>query len=245
LKTGWFYGVGVGPGEAELMTFKAVRVIEESSVIVVPKSADSSSDGLSKALTIVEQVVSLQDKLVVELDFLMTRDKKALEASRRKAAGVISAHLKAGRDAVFLTLGDPFFYSTFGYLIPYVAADVPGAVIGAVPGVTSFCASAARALMPVAEGGESVAVIPAVYDINDVRAALVAFDSVVLMKVNKNIDMIIDALVESGLEDRSVFVSRAGWPNERVVTDISSLRGQSLDYFSLIIVRKAWKRETI
>ncbi|MBI5886237.1 MAG: precorrin-2 C(20)-methyltransferase [Deltaproteobacteria bacterium] len=242
MKTGRFYGVGVGPGEAELMTLKAVRVIKDASVIAVPRSADSSVDGLSKALSIVEQVVSLVGKEILELDFPMTRDREALGASRRKAAGAIGAHLKAGRDAVFLTLGDPFFYSTFGYLIPYVRADAPGAPIEVVPGVTSFCASAARALRPVAEAGESVAVIPAAYDMNDIRAALVAFDTVVLMKVNKTMDKIIDILAESGLEDKAVFVSRAGWPGERIVTDIASLRGETLDYFSLIIIRKGRER---
>lgn len=238
MKTGGFYGVGVGPGSAELMTLKAVRVIKEASVVAVPRSADSSADGLSKALSIVEQVVCLDGKIILELDFPMTREKEALAASRRKAAGAIGAHLRAGRDAVFLTLGDPFFYSTFGYLIPYVRADAPGAPIDAVPGVTSFCAAAALALRPIAEAGESVAVIPAAYDMNAVKAAMAAFDTVVLMKVNKAIDKIADILAESGLEDKAVFVSRAGWPGERIVTDIASLRGESLDYFSLIIIRK-------
>lgn len=238
LKTGRLYGVGVGPGEAELITIKAARVITDSPVIAIPKSADSSADGRSKALVIVEQLISLDGKEIIELDFPMTRDKDALAASRRKAAGAIAAHLKAGRDVAFITLGDPLFYSTFGYLVPFVRQEAPGAPIEAVPGVTSFCASAAAALMPIAEAGESVAVIPAAYNMDEVRAALAGFDTVILMKVNKTIDRVVDLLIETGLERKAVFVSRAGWPQERVVTDIASLKRESLDYFSLIIIRK-------
>ncbi|OGQ60524.1 MAG: precorrin-2 C(20)-methyltransferase [Deltaproteobacteria bacterium RIFCSPLOWO2_02_FULL_53_8] len=238
LKTGRLYGVGVGPGEAELITIKAARVINDSPVIAIPKSADSSADGRSKALVIVEQLIALDAKEILELDFPMTRDKDALLASRAKAAGAICLHLKAGRDVVFITLGDPLFYSTFGCLVPFVRQAAPEAVIEAVPGVTSFCASAAAAMMPIAEAGESVAVIPAAYDLEDVRAALSAFDTVILMKVNKVIDKVVALLIETGLERKAVFVSRAGWSEERVVTDVASLKGEVLDYFSLIIIRK-------
>lgn len=238
LKTGRLYGVGVGPGSAELITIKAARVINEAHVIAIPRSADSSADGRSKALTIVEQLFSLEGKEIVELDFPMTRDKASLAASRRKAAGVIAEHLKAGRDAAFITLGDPLFYSTFSYLVPFVRQAVPDVVIETVPGVTSFCAAASAAMMPIAEGAESVAVIPAAYNLDNVRSALAAFDTVILMKVNKIVDKVVDLLIESGLEHKAVFVSRAGWPEERVVTDLASLRHETLDYFSLIIIRK-------
>lgn len=238
LKTGKLYGVGVGPGETELITIKAARVISDCPVIAIPKSADSSADGRSKALAIVERLISLDGKAILELDFPMTRDKDALTASRRVAALAIAAYLKVGRDVAFITLGDPFFYSTFGYLVPFVRQEAPAAAIEAVPGVTSFCASACAAMMPIAEGGESVAVIPAAYNLENVRAALAAFDTVILMKVNKTIDKVVDMLIETGLERKAVFVSRAGWPEERIVTDIASLKGESLDYFSLIIIRK-------
>ncbi|MBI5563191.1 MAG: precorrin-2 C(20)-methyltransferase [Deltaproteobacteria bacterium] len=237
-KTGVLYGVGVGPGDAELMTRKAVRILGEAQVIAVPKSAEASADGLSKALSIAGAVVDMTGKTVVELPFPMTRDKERLRASRAAAASVVAGHLAAGRDAAFITLGDALLYSTFGYIVPFVKELLPDARVDYVPGITSFSAAAALSGMPLAESGERLAVIPAAYDMEEARGALAAFDTVVFMKVNRAIDRITALLEEVGVADRAVFVSRAGWPGEQVVTDISELKGATLDYFSLIIVRK-------
>lgn len=238
-KIGTLYGVGVGPGDAELMTRKAYRILNESQVIAVPRSVDSAEDGLSKALSIVEQAITLTGKVILELDFPMTRDKDALGASRRKAAGAIAAHLAAGRDAAFITLGDPLLYSTFSYLMPFVRKAIPEARIEVIPGVTSFCSAAAAACIPLVEAGEKLYVIPAAYDMEEVKTALTAFDTVVLMKVNKSIDKVVDLLSGMGLDNNATFVSRAGWPGQEIVSGVAGLKGRKLDYFSLIIVKKA------
>lgn len=232
---GVFYGVGVGPGDPELMTLKAVKVIKSAGVLAVPKSEGGEE---SLALSIVRKAVDLGSKQIIALPFPMTRDQEALMESRRSAARLISAKLNEGLDAAFVTLGDPLIYSTFSYLMPLVKGYSPGAGIRVVPGVTSFSASAAALPAVLAETAERVIIIPAAYELEKVREALVSAETIVLMKVNRAVDAIIDLLAEAGLLERSFFVSRAGWPEQKLVTELRGLKGGKPDYFSMIIVRR-------
>lgn len=236
-KRGILYGVGVGPGDPELMTMKAARILFESPVIAVPAS-DTASDGQSRAYQIASRAVSMEGKETLPLAFPMTKDASILEVARRKAASEIAGRLEAGLDVVFITLGDPMLYSTFSYLIPFVRAELPGLDVRVVPGVTSFCAAASVACVPIAEANESVVIIPAAYDLGILAAALDAYDTVVIMKVNKKVDELVDLLESKGRLKSSVFATRVGWEGERVVTDLKSLRGARHDYFSTLIVKR-------
>lgn len=235
LKPGVFHGVGVGPGDPELLTLKAVRVIRSAPVLAVPKSEGGSA---SQALSIVRKAVDLDGKERLDLPFPMTKDPSELEASRRRAAALISGRLNSGSDVAFITLGDPLLYSTFSYLVPFVRELSPGSEVKVVPGVMSFSAAASVIPAALAETDERVIIIPAAYDMEKVREALGAAETIVLLKVNRNMDGLIDLLSEAGLLERSFFVSRAGWPEEETVTDIRGLRGRRPDYFSTVIVRK-------
>lgn len=236
-KSGTFYGVGVGPGDPELMTLKARRVLTDAPVIAYP-SADSSIDGSSRALSIVEKAVDIAGKEVMELVFPMTKDKEALKAARREAAGRIIGKLKEGRDVAFITLGDPMFYSTFSYLVPFVLNVLPGAAVESVPGITSFSAAASASVQPLAESDDKVIIIPAAYDLTLVRTAFEEFDTVVLMKVNRTFDALLGLLEEMGLDDKAVLATRVGWPEEEVTSGLKGFKGKKIDYFSTVIVRK-------
>ena len=136
----------------------------------------------------------------------------------------------------FITLGDPLFHSTFVHLIE--GLEPGGRIsIAVVPGVSFIQASTASALLPLAKGEERVAIVPATCRRKDLRELLECFDTVVLMKVHKALDEIISILEEMGLMERAIFVSRAGWEEEEVIRNLSSLRGRGVDYFSSIIVR--------
>lgn len=235
MRAGTFYGVGVGPGDPELMTLKAVNVLKSSAVIAVPRSSDRGS---SRALDIIRGVVGLDGKEVLELSFPMTKDKAALTESRRLSASLVAERLKDGKDVAFITLGDPMVFSTFSYLVPFVRDLSEGSAIKSVPGVTSFSAAASVLGLPLAETDERIIVVPAAYELDSVRLSLAAAETIVLMKVNKAIDAITEILTEAGLIDKAFFVSRAGWPEEQVVTDLRSLKGTKPDYFSMIIIRK-------
>lgn len=238
VKNGTFYGVGVGPGDPELMTLKAVRVLEGSAVIAVPKSAFAAPDASSHALSIASKGAELKGKEILELLLPMTKDAARLKEARQTAASAIAGRLEKGLDVSFITLGDPMLYSTFSYLVPFVKKLLPDAPVRVIPGVTSFSAAAASAIIPLAESGEKVAIIPAAYDIEDLRERIAANDTVVLMKVNRAMDALIGLLCSMGLEKNAVFVSRASWPDEEVVTDIKSLKGANPDYFSTVIIKK-------
>ena len=235
LKVGTFYGVGVGPGDPELLTLKAINVIRGAGALAVPRSEAGSE---SVALAIVRKAVDIDSKELVELPFPMTKDPSALLASRRQAATLISKRLERGADVAFITLGDPLLFSTFSYLVPFVKELSPGSQVRSVPGVTSFSAAASRLALPLAETDERVIIIPAAYELQKVREAIGAAETIVLMKVNRAIDALIELLREAGLLERSTLVSRVGWPEEEVITDLAGLAGKRLDYFSTIIVKK-------
>lgn len=237
-RPGTFYGVGVGPGDPELLTVKAVNVLRVADVIAVPRSSDSSADGLSQALQIAKRAVDLEGKDILELLFPMTKDADVLASARREAAAKVATELDSGRSVAFITLGDPMLYSTFSYLVPFVAELSPGAPVRVVPGITSFGAAASTIGAPLAEADEKVMIVPAAYDLGEVKGLLDSADTLVFMKVNRIFDRLLDLLVSKGLERKAFLVSRAGWPEERVVTDIKKLRGVKLDYFSTLIVKK-------
>lgn len=241
-KIGTFYGVGVGPGDPELMTLKSLKVIKASGVIAVPSSALPPEPGnaekiVSRALQVVRGAVSLEGKEVVALHLPMTRDPDVLRTSREKAAAVLADRLGSGQDVAFVTIGDPMLYSTFGYLAPLVSALLPGVRIVVIPGVSSISAAASLTCSPIAQSDEKVIIVPAAYSVGELRQWLKTFDTVVLMKVNKSMDMLVDLLGETGLERSAIFASRVGWPDEEIITDIGSLKGKRPDYFSMVIIR--------
>ena len=237
-KSGTFYGVGVGPGDPELMTLKAVRVLEGSGVLAVPRSRDSCEDGRSKALAILEGVVDVSGKEILDLQFAMTKDADERQGARMAAADKIVERLSVGTDVSFIPLGDPMTYSTFSYLVPFVEAALPGVPVRSVPGITSFSALASRSLVPLAESGEKLVVIPAAYEMDGVKKALEDFDTVVLMKVNSVFDRLVDLLEREGLVDNALAATRVGWPGEEITSDLKSLQGTKLDYFTTLIIKK-------
>lgn len=217
------------------MTLKAVRALKAADVIAIPKSKEESD---SIALSIAKGAVNLAGKETLELMFPMTKDKEVLGRAREDAAIAIADRLKAGKNVVCITLGDPLFYSTFSYLIPLVREKLPQAEMKIIPGISSVMASAAAAIMPLAEADEKLAVIPATYEPEKIRGILNDFDTIVLMKVNKVFDKVLGLLSELGLKDRAVFVERCGGDKQRVVRNLDSLKGEKLDYLSMVIVKK-------
>ncbi len=152
----------------------------------------------------------------------------------------VAGHLEAGRDCIFLTEGDAFFYSTFIYVFDILQHRCRGLEVEVVPAVSSLIAAAARSLTPLARGDERVAVVTATS--GRLREVLQSFDTIVLLKVGRVFDRVLDILEEAGLVDSGVLVQRATSEGELVVRDLRSLRGQRLDYFSLLIVRSAGYR---
>ncbi len=227
---GTLYGIGVGPGDPELLTLKAARIIEATPVITVPVAQE---DGESHALNVVESMLK-PDQRVLKLHFPMVRDIAEREAKRQAATQTIVEELQVGRDVAFLTEGDPMFHSTFGYVLNLLPE---GLSVEVIPGVSSIMAAAADIKTPLVNAGQRLAVIPAVFEnVDELHHIFAEFDTVVLMKVYRVLDRVLDLLDELGLIDQAVIVERASHAEGRVIKDVQSVQDDDVHYMSLMIV---------
>jgi len=229
---GKLYGIGVGPGDPELITLKAKRIMEEADFLAVPKPEEGKK---SFALSIAESVAG-SGKPVLELVFPMSFDERVLEDSWNNAVEKIRKVLDEGKDVAFITLGDPAVYSTYMYV--HKAIGRLGYDTEIVPGITSFCASAARAGISLGENRETIAVIPSAYECENLEQMLDGFDNIVLMKVHKSMDKIKKALERKGLLHSAVIVSDCGTEKETVMFGMDREDFGRLSYFTTVIIKK-------
>ena len=221
------YGVGVGPGDPELMTLKAVHLIRQNDVIAVPGKEPGESVAYQIA---VNAVPELAEKELVPVYMPMTRDHEKMRTEHRKGAALLEKYLDQGRNVVYLTLGDPTVYCSFSYLQHLLEED--GYTVELVPGVTSFCAAAARLNEPLAEGEEPIHVIPAAYDMD---GELAQAGTYVLMKAGRKMPETKEMLIRSG---RKVFaVKNCGMASEKVFRSAEEIPDDA-GYFSLIIAKE-------
>ncbi|AKA72196.1 MULTISPECIES: cobalt-factor II C(20)-methyltransferase [Clostridium] len=221
-KLGTLYGVGVGPGGEELLTLKAVNVIKKCDVIIAPSAKEG---GNSIALETAKNFIT-EDKEVMVKHFPMGGAEQ--EEKIHKAFKTIEEKLKQGKDIAFLTIGDPFVYSTYIYLLKYIKDH--GYNTETVPGITSFCAGASIAGEPIVIGDERVLILPAsqVDKITDEKF-------VVIMKVYRVEEKVLDVLDKKGF--KYVFVKRAYREGQEVFRDREEIL-KNKDYMSLIIAQR-------
>ena len=230
---GKLFGVGVGPGDPELITVKAVRVIKEADIIF---TAASSKNTYSLAVEIASPYISPSAQ-IEKLSFPMTKDVKEVETAWIHNAKQIAAMLKQGKNAVFLTLGDPTTYSTFGYILKKMDCIMPEADIETIPGITSFHAASARLNRILVEGEESLLVTSGAFGGDRIRH-INDIENVAIVKAYKNIQDINKALKETGFDNKSVAVSKCGRKNEQIINDLDGLEKRSPDYWTLILASK-------
>ncbi len=222
---GKLWGVGVGPGDPELLTVKAVRVLREADVVIVP----DASSGDKVALNIAKDY--LRDKQIQFVKTPMVRDKAVMDAAHEQAADTICALLDAGRQVAFLTLGDPAIYSTYMYIHQKVLHR--GYAVEVVPGIPSFCAAAARLNQSLCLGKEPLTIIPASHDQNDLMDLP---GNKVFMKAGRSILELQQALADKGLLEGASMVENCSMENEHVYPHFADLKEPS-GYFSLVIVK--------
>ncbi len=234
MRYGKLYGIGIGPGDPELITVKGARIISECEHIFTPKARVRSE---SLALEISQSYVS-KNAQIHELVFPMTSDRVELDSKWKASAKSVMEVLEQGRDACFLTLGDPLLYSTYIYLIRSLRAIKEDIEIVTVPGVMALNAAASLTNFPLGEGKENVTIVPTADDLASVREALLAGGTVVLMKIGKRLEAILRLLEETGFIDNAVFVSRAGQKEQYIETDLRKLRGadKKAGYMSIMLV---------
>lgn len=231
---GKLYGIGVGPGDPELLTLKARRILEQTDTLFIPRSQPGRP---SVAQSIVGQALDKQWH-IIELLLPMTADESLLEQHWREAAGVIARHLSKGRDGAFVTLGDPTLYSTFTYILKQLRdlnLDIP---VEIVPGISAVNAISSTLQQALAEGKEDLVISPALQDQAALNNLIGQFDNIVLMKAGRQIDKICRALEEKGQDKQAFVVSRCGFADAAIHSDIFALRGKEMDYLSTVIIKK-------
>lgn len=229
VKKGVCYGVGVGPGDPELITLKAVHILERCSVIAAPQT----KSGEMLALDIVRGAVDLEGKTILPLYFTMERDKALLHAAHERAADAIQARLDAGEDVAMPNLGDVSIYATWGYLMDILNSRGYETVM--IPGVPSFCAAAARLNATLVSWGSPLHVIPV--GKGPVAPLVGQPGGKVLMKAGRGLTEIKEALAAAGQLDRAALVEDCGLPTERVCTDWENIP-EDVGYFATVIVKE-------
>lgn len=229
---GTFYGIGVGPGDPDLLTVKAIRALKTIDVLIAPKTEKKSD---SVALSIAEPHLKAGVEIIYRT-FPMVKDFAAetevFESHRDEIVRLVRGGLNVG----FATLGDPMFYSTYIYIFRLLKNS--GVPVVTIPGVPAFLAIAAQIGRPVAFGNDILAIIPATAELDAVKNFLAHADAAVLMKVYKNFPEIVDALQSTALIDDAVLVSRAGLDDEKIIADIAAHRDEHLNYLSTILTRR-------
>ena len=231
---GRLIGASLGPGDPELITRRAWAALQSGARWLYPvKKAEESS----YALAIVERGGIAVPADAVELVFPMTRDADILAKAWARAATQTVELLASGRDLVFLVEGDASTFATFGHLARVVRELAPEVEVETIPGVSSFAAAAASTGTTLAEEDETFAIIPAAYGVGVIDHLLDEFDTLALLKVKPLLDEILDLLERRELLASSVFIEKVGSPQERIVRDVASLRGEKVNYLSLLLVQ--------
>ncbi len=231
---GRLYGVGVGPGDPELLTVKARRLLQRVGVICFTQLDDGRE---SYALRVVRDF--LVEPVPEFLNIVVPSDDTPVsEETWRDAAARIGSRLHEEQDVAFITEGDPMLYSEFSYLLGWVREDFPHLEIEVIPGVSSVMAAAASAGVPLATHGQRLAILPAVYGIDDLREAITSYDTTVLMEVNRTLLEALANLEKLGLAGKAIYVRRATTQKEEVVQNIHQLSEEDFDYFSLLIIKR-------
>ncbi len=233
---GTLHGIGVGPGDPELLTLKAVRVLGEVDVVY---AAASTKNDYSTAFHIAEPHMK-EGVRVEHLGFPMTKDQDELEAAWNANAKIVSEALNRGENAAFLTLGDPLTYSTYGYLQRTLLSIDDTIKLQSIPGITSFHAAASKIGLVLTESKESLLITSGVADPEKLEAQLDVADNAVILKAYKNFEDIRGTLEKLRLADKTVLVSRLGMDGETILMDIKDAP-KTPHYFSLALVKKNGK----
>ena len=240
MTSGSLTGIGVGPGDADLLTIKAADAIKNADIVLCPASA---ADRPSIALSIVSHLVDESRQQVTKLVFPMTKDRDVLEETWRNNADIMAQKVGAGKNAVYLTVGDPYLYSTWIYMHRHLSSKHPDMKISVIPGIVSMFSFASKVGVSIAEGAEKVAVIPSCYDMAGVREIAKNAESMIFLKDGRYFDQVIQVLRESGFGSDSIFaIGRSLGSEQEVIQKMTLGEVDDADlgskYFSILVVKR-------
>ena len=236
-KIGTLYGIGVGPGDPDLITLKSTKVLNRVDVVF---AAASTKNSYSLAVNIAKPHIP-ETTSIRMLSFPMTKDEKETREAWAENARIIIKELVQGKDVAFLTVGDSMTYSTYGYILKHIKASAPYIAIESIPGITSYQAAAARLNTPLVEGEESLLITSGVKGGDRLRQFSCMPETVVFLKAYRNVKDIISAVDETDLFQDCVGISKCGLPGEEIVTDLKEFANRPPNYWTLIIAKQKKK----
>ena len=230
-KKGTFYGVGVGPGDPELLTLKAHRLIHQADVISYIGIRGGRSQARSIAEVSIESALQAPEEIAVPMP--MSKDRSLANQAYDTAAEQIRSALDAGKNVVFLCEGDPLFFGSFAYLLDRLASDY---LCEVVPGISSVHSVSAALLTPLTILKESFAVISGRHSDEHIRDTLINHDTVVIMKAGSSRPRLLKILEETGRSEDAKYLEYISREQEKIVTDIKQLDETEGPYFSVFVV---------
>lgn len=234
-RAGMLYGIGVGPGDASLMTLRAAGLIRTVDTLAYFAKAGNKSNARRAAAPLIEpgrKEMPLLYPVTTELPVAAPGYKQQIRDFYAEAAGFIAERLLAGESVGLLAEGDPFFYGSFMHMWRRLAADFP---VEVVPGVTGFSGCSSRAGAPLTWGDDVLTVLPGTLDEAALMRRLIEADAAVIMKVGRNLAKIRRALSAANLIGRAIYVERGTMPGERIAP-LAEVVAEAAPYFSLILI---------
>lgn len=233
--------VGCGPGDPELLTVKAVKAIQNAEVIMCPTAKEGKP---SIALSAVSSILDpTKNQEIINLVFPMTKDKDILESTWEKNAKIMAEKCLSGKNVVYLTIGDPYLYSTWIYMYKELEKNFPQIKINVIPGIVSMFTFASKVGISLAEGAEKVSVIPSCYDLSTVKEIAKNSETMVFLKDGRYFDQVIDLLKEAGFPPNSIFAIGQDLGTENEIVRKLTLGEVNQDtltskYFSILVVKR-------
>ncbi len=231
--TGHLYGIGVGPGDPDLLTIKAAKILHQVDIII---AATSTKNEDSLALEIARPHLGPTAQIIA-MGFPMSRDQNVLAAAWEKNARLILDQLKEGHRVAFLTLGDPLLYSTFAYVLRTLRSMAPDQPITIIPGITSFQAAAAATETILAKGAENLLILPGIRAAQSLRTSVAGADNAVILKAYTNFTALRQELKKNPVDNHCVFVSKVGMKEQLVARDLDQAP-EKPTYLSLLLLTK-------
>lgn len=224
------WGLGLGPGDPELITLKALRILRDAEIIAYP--APNDGDSLVRSIA-APHLPGGQQEIVIRAP--MSTDPAPARKIYDQAAEEIGQQVEQGKKVAILCEGDPLFYGSFMYLLQRLAETWP---VGVVPGVSSLAACAAALSMPLASRNEVVSIIPAPLDADELARRIQGSDLAAIIKVGRHLDKVLKVLNDLDLTHRARYIERASMADQKILA-LDELEGAKAPYFSMILVRRA------
>ena len=234
-------GIGVGPGDPDLLTVKAVKAIQDADMLMCPASAE---DRPSIALSVVESLIDKsKNQEIVKLIFPMTKDKAVLEAHWKENSKIMAEKVLSGKNVVYLTVGDPYLYSTWIYMHREISKKHPEMKITVIPGIVSMFTFASKVGISIAEGAEKVSIIPSCYDLSSVKEIAKNSEVLVFLKDGRYFDQVIKLVRESGFPDDSIFAIGQDLGTDKEIIRkliLGDVNDDTLTtkYFSILVIKR-------